>query len=68
MVNGKHGDDPLTDLTIHGEHTFPTDIEKLARAPQGSPSTRAEQKHRACGDTQQSKSGKRNLSRDGSAK
>jgi len=38
-----------------------------ARAPQGSPSTRAEQKHRACGDTQQSKTGKRNLSRDGSA-
>jgi len=28
---------------------------------------RAEQKHRACGDTQQSKTGKRNLSRDGSA-
>ena len=34
---------------------------------QGSPSTRAAQKHRACGDTQQSKTGKRNLSRDGSA-
>lgn len=29
MVNGKHGDNPLTDLTIHGEHPFPPDIEKL---------------------------------------
>jgi hypothetical protein len=38
-----------------------------ARAPQGSPSTRAEQKHRACGDAQQSKTGRRNLSRDRSA-
>lgn len=34
------------------------------RAPQGSPSTGAEQKHRACGDTRQSKTGKPNLSRD----
>lgn len=29
MVNGKHGDNPLTDLTLHGEHPFPPDIEEL---------------------------------------
>ena len=29
MPNGKHGDNPLTDLTLHGQHPFPLDIEKL---------------------------------------
>ncbi len=29
MPNGKIGDNPLSDLTIHGEHTFPADIENL---------------------------------------
>jgi hypothetical protein len=29
MPNGKHGDNPLSDLTIHGDHPFPDDIEKL---------------------------------------
>jgi hypothetical protein len=28
-VNGKHGDSRLTDLTIHGEHPFPPDIEAM---------------------------------------
>src|SRR6266487_3877659 len=27
LVNGKHGDSPLSDLTIHGDHPFPADIE-----------------------------------------
>jgi hypothetical protein len=29
MVNGKHGDNPLTDLVSYGEHPFPPDIEAL---------------------------------------
>lgn len=29
MVNGKLDDNPLTDLTIHGLHPFPPDIEEL---------------------------------------
>lgn len=28
-MNGKHGDNPLSDLTIHGDHPFPADIEEL---------------------------------------
>ena len=29
MANGKHGDNPLSDLTIHGKHPFPEEIEDL---------------------------------------
>jgi len=29
VPNGRHGDNPLTDLTIHGAHPFPTDIEEM---------------------------------------
>lgn len=29
MPNGTHGDNPLSDLTIHGDHPFPPDIEEL---------------------------------------
>jgi|SRR5262245_2201548 len=29
MPNGKLGDNPLSDLTIHGKHPFPPDIEEL---------------------------------------
>jgi hypothetical protein len=29
MVNGKHGDNPLTDLTVYGQHPFPPDVESL---------------------------------------
>ena len=29
MPNGKAGDNPLTDLIIHGSHPFPRDIEEL---------------------------------------
>ncbi len=29
MPNGKYGDNPLTDLTIHGAHPFPPDIEEM---------------------------------------
>lgn len=29
MPNGKHGDNPLSDLTIHGQHPFPADIEAM---------------------------------------
>lgn len=28
-MNGKPGDNPLTDLVIHGQHPFPRDIEEL---------------------------------------
>jgi hypothetical protein len=28
-VNGKHGDNPLTDLVTHGDHPFPPDIEEM---------------------------------------
>ena len=28
-MNGKIGDNPLTDLVVHGEHPFPPDIEEL---------------------------------------
>lgn len=31
MANGKHGDNPLTDMLIHGEHPFPDDLEQLMR-------------------------------------
>lgn len=29
MPNGKHGDNPLSDLIIHGAHPFPPDIEEM---------------------------------------
>ncbi len=29
MPNGKIGDNPLSDLTIHGRHPFPPDIEEM---------------------------------------
>lgn len=29
MPNGKSHDNPLSDMTIHGMHPFPADIEKL---------------------------------------
>jgi hypothetical protein len=29
MPNGVLGDNPLSDLTIHGQHPFPPDIEEL---------------------------------------
>lgn len=29
MPNGKPGDNPLTDLILHGKHPFPRDIEEL---------------------------------------
>jgi hypothetical protein len=29
MANGKPGDNPLSDLTIHGEHPFPPEIEVM---------------------------------------
>jgi hypothetical protein len=29
MPNGKPGDNPLTDLVLHGAHPFPRDIERL---------------------------------------
>lgn len=29
MANGTPGDNPLSDLTIHGAHPFPQDIEEL---------------------------------------
>lgn len=29
MANGRPGDNPLSDLTVHGQHPFPRDIEAL---------------------------------------
>ncbi len=29
MANGKPGDHPISDMTIHGAHPFPTDMEKM---------------------------------------
>lgn len=29
MPNGKAGDNPITDLTIHSQHPFPKDIEEM---------------------------------------
>jgi hypothetical protein len=29
MPNGTRGDNPLSDLTIHGQHPFPEEIEEL---------------------------------------
>lgn len=29
MTNGKPGDNPLTDLVVHGKHPFPEDIEAM---------------------------------------
>jgi hypothetical protein len=29
VPNGKHRDNPLSDLTIHGGHPFPPDIEEM---------------------------------------
>jgi hypothetical protein len=29
MPNGKHGDNPLSDLVLHGVHSFPPDIEEM---------------------------------------
>ena len=31
MPNGKHGDNPLSDMMIHGAHPFPTEIERMLR-------------------------------------
>jgi hypothetical protein len=31
MPNGKHHDNPLTDMLLYGEHPFPADIEALLR-------------------------------------
>jgi hypothetical protein len=31
MPNGKPGDNPLSDMIVHGTHPFPRDIEKLLR-------------------------------------
>ncbi len=31
MVNGKHGDNPLSDFVGYGEHPFPSDIEEMLR-------------------------------------
>ena len=31
MPNGKPGDNPLTDLIVHGRHPFPPDVEDLLR-------------------------------------
>lgn len=31
MPNGKIGDNPLTDMLIHGEHPFPADVEDMLR-------------------------------------
>jgi hypothetical protein len=28
-VNGKSGDSPLSDMTIHGAHPFPRDVEEM---------------------------------------
>lgn len=31
MPNGKPGDHPLTDMLVHGKHSFPLDIEVMLR-------------------------------------
>jgi hypothetical protein len=31
MPNGKRGDNPFSDMTVHGAHPFPADIEELLR-------------------------------------
>jgi len=31
VPNGKPGDNPLTDLIVHGSHPFPPDVEDLLR-------------------------------------
>lgn len=31
MPNGKIGDNPLSDMVIHGKHPFPADIETMLR-------------------------------------
>jgi hypothetical protein len=31
MPNGKPGDHPITDMLVHGEHPFPTEIEIMIR-------------------------------------
>jgi hypothetical protein len=31
MVNGKPGDNPISDMFIHGKHPFPADIEAMIR-------------------------------------
>ena len=31
MPNGKPGDNPLSDMMIHGAHRFPPDIEEMLR-------------------------------------
>ena len=31
MPNGRSGDNPLSDMTIHGAHPFPPDIEEMLR-------------------------------------
>ena len=38
MVNEKHGDNPLTDLTIHGQHVKTTTVEtaERGRSPLGA--------------------------------
>ena len=31
MPNGRLGDNPITDMLIHGKHPFPSDIEAMLR-------------------------------------
>lgn len=31
MANGRPGDNPLSDLMLHGQHPFPADIEAMLR-------------------------------------
>jgi hypothetical protein len=31
MPNGKPGDDPMTDMLVHGKHPFPADMEAMLR-------------------------------------
>lgn len=31
MPNGKHGDNPLSDMILHGLHPFPPDMEEVLR-------------------------------------
>jgi hypothetical protein len=31
MANGNPGDEPLTDMLVHGLHPFPSDMEKMLR-------------------------------------
>jgi hypothetical protein len=31
MPNGRSGDNPLTDMLVHGRHPFPRDMERMLR-------------------------------------